>query len=271
MIRTYEYPLHRACYLKDPTADEIRSLIAGGIPVDQLDSHGHTAISYACFHGTLDTIRCLIECGADVFQTNMHSITLLHQACYLYSSQDTIPFLMKCGLRADAKSVNGTTPLHLACQRSTLTLDTLRILVEERDINMNERDSNGRTALHHACLIPHTSLDIIEYFVANGADVTIVCDYGTTALFLVCVAWRERLTRSLRDCVDFESKINCLLNASALVEPRLLKNYDFVVAYQRWLDGKCLYGIRALSGRIPTDLIWETMRHLCKMARIDPR
>ena len=57
-------------------------------------------------------------------------------------------------------------------------MPALRFLVEELGADVNERDHEGYTPLHHAA--SRGDLEMIEYLVEHGADVTAVSRYGQT-------------------------------------------------------------------------------------------
>jgi hypothetical protein len=58
-------PLHRAAMHNDAAA--IHSLLAAGVPVDELDGRSYTALHYAALYGAYDAAVALLDAGADVF------------------------------------------------------------------------------------------------------------------------------------------------------------------------------------------------------------
>jgi uncharacterized protein len=59
-------------------------------------------------------------------------------------------------------------------------MPSIKYLVEELHMDVNQRDQNGYTALHHAAA--RGDNEMIQYLVAHGADVTVVSRRGQTVV-----------------------------------------------------------------------------------------
>lgn len=63
----------------------------------------------------------------------------------------------------------GRTKLHIACDKGKL--ETVKQLLQEQIIDINDRDNGGNTPLHEAALNGH--LDIVKLLIRNGANINI--------------------------------------------------------------------------------------------------
>ena len=72
----------------------------------------------------------------------------------------------------NASNNNGESLLHLACRRSNL--DTIRFLVLEAKVNLLAQDSLGRTALHDVCWRPTLQVEILDLFLSQCDDPTVL-------------------------------------------------------------------------------------------------
>jgi hypothetical protein len=127
--------------------ERIKQLVEGGANIDELDTDGQTALSWACYEGYYDIVVYLAEHGANV---------------------------------AFADS-SGTTALHLACTEGNLP--TVKFLLEH-GANITERDSEGMTAL--LCAARNGSLQVVQHLLSSegGASITETDNAGNTALLL---------------------------------------------------------------------------------------
>lgn len=150
-------PLHLVC-----NTVETAKLLLGykGIDINKKDWEGNTALHTACAAGNLEIVKLLLNYGgADLHATNKEGKTPLHLVCGRekgYYKDDIIdPEIIAELLAADPTTLHDLTPhkqtlLHLACKNTNL--GTVKLLLKQKEININLQDHDGMTPLHLACL-----------------------------------------------------------------------------------------------------------------------
>ena len=73
-----EFPLHNACFGKNP--DLIKFLVESGGDINIEDVDRHTPLHIACMLGDFDIVKCLVDMGADVNKENVNRHTPLYVA-----------------------------------------------------------------------------------------------------------------------------------------------------------------------------------------------
>lgn len=81
--------------------------------------------------------------------------------------------------RADAQ---GNTPLHIAASLGMVV--TLRLLLQEKTVDVDARNAKGETPLHAAVQGGFGNTAALEELLAHGADVSLRDNHGKTALML---------------------------------------------------------------------------------------
>ena len=81
-----------------------------GMPVDNSDKYGNTALMQAARNGCLDVARWLILKGACVNKRGDRDWTAIHHAAYS-NSNDVIRVLLQCGATTSIESENGSIPI----------------------------------------------------------------------------------------------------------------------------------------------------------------
>jgi ankyrin repeat protein len=97
--------------------DVVQALLAMGVPVDELDPDGITALGWAAIGNQIELARRLIARGADVNHVDRKGMTpLLYAASIDFGDSAMIDLLVKSGARLDVRTKAGLTPLDLARQ-----------------------------------------------------------------------------------------------------------------------------------------------------------
>jgi ankyrin repeat protein len=105
--------LHRAAYWGLERA--VRKLLSDGLPTDDPDDAGQTALTKAVRSGHTDSAVALLESGADVNRPSDEGLTNLHWAA-LSGSQDMARVLIRFGADVNAREhcFGGMTPFALS-------------------------------------------------------------------------------------------------------------------------------------------------------------
>lgn len=102
-----------------------------------------------------------------------------------------------------ARGVYRDTPLHLACRHGWL--DTVRLLVEDKEGNLNVMDCGKQTPLHYASLYGHE--DIARYLILKGCDTTVLDAGKWTPLHSACRYGHSSVARCLIDDVGIDCEV----------------------------------------------------------------
>lgn len=220
--RSGRYPLHVAAF--NGHAEVIKALLAGGVPVDVLDSTGDSALvtatrraklrpmeallaagnslglnsiltipalEVAARRGRLDVLRTLLRFGADVLASNIEGWTALHTAVSCNRGKDTGPvirFLIESGAIVNARSLEGNTPLHCAVNSRLCNVGTVRALLGE-GADINAQNECGETPLHLASR--RSNVKAVEELLRWDADWTVMESWGRWAADVIGLESRK--------------------------------------------------------------------------------
>lgn len=110
--------LHTACALGD--YDGVRTLVAGGLPLDRLNAEGWTPLLYASYLGHDTIVNLLLETGRCNVNTQARDgSTALMWAC-LSGSESVVYFLLSNGALQSIRDKHGRTALLLAAGKGQL-------------------------------------------------------------------------------------------------------------------------------------------------------
>lgn len=114
--------------------------------LNEKGKHGHTALMAAIVAGHTNIVKKLIQYGADPTIPDDEGLFPTH-AAGLHGRADALEFLYHAGLRIRRSQLeDGLTPLHRACLgNEPRHTDTVRRLVTECEINIEETTADGRT------------------------------------------------------------------------------------------------------------------------------
>jgi serine/threonine protein kinase/ankyrin repeat protein len=150
-------------------ADIVTMLIGAGADKSR-------ALKSACIYRHLDLVKILIGLGADQYVEDGVGKNAFMNAIY-GGSLDIVKYLLSIGRESDILFVNtrGETGLHIASD-----LSIVKYLVEGGvDISLHCFDEKY-TAL--ICAAECGRVDVVEYLLGHGADVTAQCNKGWDAL-----------------------------------------------------------------------------------------
>ncbi|XP_048351165.1 ankyrin repeat domain-containing protein 42 [Sphaerodactylus townsendi] len=159
----------------------LQLLVRWGATLDDADNNGNLPVHLAAMEGHLPCFKFLVNkmptLAHSLKARNDHGETPSDLAERFYKS-DIVDYIdgLRKGRGQPMKQENVTFPGHEAAFRGDL--ETIRLLLEDRVININERDNKGSTLLHKAAGQGHLSL--IEWLIDREADCNITNDAGET-------------------------------------------------------------------------------------------
>ncbi len=126
--------------------DFVRLLAAKGAPVDEPDTTGRAAISWAAAEGRADVVAWLADRGAVVDRPDGEQRTPLWHAVSR-EQLDTVELLLDRGADPNRADRYGDTPLIVACAKG---YDALAVLLLRRGADPALRNQEGKTAADRA-------------------------------------------------------------------------------------------------------------------------
>ena len=231
------------------------AMIQKGVPIDDIDSFGKTALHHAAEEGDSRAIRLLLEHGSDVNaiisrgNSDSSGLTALHLAVK-HGQTGAIQLLLDHGSDINAATsdrngdYSGLTALRIAAMHGHT--DAVQILCERgSDVNAytNSRDvnSNGLTALHFAAMYGYT--DAVQILCEYGARVNE--RGGSCAYTSLHLAARNGYEGTILKLLEHGADIN-------QEDPQGWTPLDHAIEYNKKIAEICLRELGALrgSGRI---------------------
>ena len=163
-------------------ADVVKWLSDNGMPIDQPDDCGNTALMVALYNGHHEVAAWLVQHGVNTRSCNRKGDTVMHLAANWY---DCLQVVIHLGLPVDQKNEVGDTPLHVAS-----SIADIRILKAVIDAGspVNAQNNEGETPLHRAIsaynLEPDIELPMLRALIKAGIDRSIQNLKGKTAFDL---------------------------------------------------------------------------------------
>lgn len=147
-------PLH-VCAIFGLTSLIYRVLMApsSSNPAVEIDSrtrtHMKTPLMYAASVGQLDTVILLLELGANPYLTNAEGFTAMFEALKHDRHDVLMHFLSSTAIKPYTLAVGDIRHTVLMHIHYFTSIESVRALLNRRDIDINESDSEGRTVLSH--------------------------------------------------------------------------------------------------------------------------
>ncbi|XP_065346583.1 serine/threonine-protein phosphatase 6 regulatory ankyrin repeat subunit B-like [Cloeon dipterum] len=222
-----------------------------GIDLNAVDQNGNSAINCACVKRMWDFVEILLTKDVDIRIKNANGENLLHLAAESGNS-DLVQKLIERGINPTLKDNLGkntlhyalqhfdivkhldrelakevtedkNTSLHLAINMYDYSIEVIRWLLDEAQVDVNAKNENGETALMTAC--SKNRFDVIQILLENKADVSIQDNKGRTALHHAARSGHLDMIKMLFDHMASEKNEDGSLNITqTLVE--LVKHVD---------------------------------------------
>jgi ankyrin repeat protein len=134
--------------------------------INQRDTEGRTAISWAAWRGDLDAVQLLIKYGCDVRISSRRKLAPIHYAVES-SKESVVRVLLEAGADPNHSNVDLLTPLHWA----TINSDDPCILNRLISFGacVKAKDSSGATPLMTA--VQHNHFNNAEALIKYGANI----------------------------------------------------------------------------------------------------
>ncbi|XP_029458083.1 ankyrin repeat domain-containing protein 42 [Rhinatrema bivittatum] len=160
----------------------IQLLVRWGANIDDVDHSGNIPAHLAAMEGHLHCLKFLVSKGVSVTHTlrarNDHGETPKDLAQRFYKN-NIVQYIDGVEYERDhpEEQENLAFPAHASAFRGDLV--TLRKLVENGIININERDDKGATPMHKAA--GQGQIECLQWLIEMGADYDITNEAGETA------------------------------------------------------------------------------------------
>lgn len=206
-------PFHLAVYAGD--FDAVKSLVAQGIDINELDKVGFNALHYAVKRQNTQMIEFLIKKGINVNAASLRNHTTPLLLAVFKCNKDIVELLLKHGADVNIVNKNSRSPLYIACM--TGNKDIVELLLK-LGADVNKADCGGGTPLYVATCKGHTdcvrimlnynaNVDLATY-ASNNSPILIAAAYGFSEITKLLINETDQL-----DKPDSEGKTPLMLSS----------------------------------------------------------
>ncbi|XP_071084668.1 uncharacterized protein [Haliotis cracherodii] len=173
-------PVMRAAYKGH--RDVVELLVSEGADVSLVDEDGDNTLHFACWRGDVETVKFVLSLHvADINSRGGRSRTPVMEAA-LGGHRDVVELLVSEGADVSLVDEDGDNTLHFACWRGDV--ETVKFVLSLHVADINSRGGRSRTPVMWAAWRGHR--DVVELLVSEGADVSLVDEYGDNILHWAC-------------------------------------------------------------------------------------
>ena len=178
------------------------------LELDAKNEFDRTPLSIASELGDVPVLRLLLENGANPNVMDDNGSTPLYWACESVDSDEAIPLLLEKGADPTLPNNSGITPFHAACGRGRGCAETIRLLLDHPDVNVNltTREDHS-TPLHFACEGTDNE-ECIQFLLDQGADLTLTDKDENTPVHIATMDAESDYLEILSGHSDFEAVVN---------------------------------------------------------------
>lgn len=116
---------------------------------------------------------------------------------------ENISLLLRAGVNVHAKAEKEVTPLQLASMLGRV--EVVKVIIEQGNVDPNERNSNQITPLHIAAL--NGQLQVVKVLLEHGADPRATDNSGWTPLTVAIAGKHEEMIQALVTAMDSSNEI----------------------------------------------------------------
>jgi len=172
----------------DGDRQQLQQINQQGGSINVVDRRGRSAVLVVTMQNNIKALQLLIELGADVdFYEEANLSGVIDQTAFLYAGahgmNEALTHLMNAGAKPDIYNYYGGTALIPAAEKGHI--DTVRLLLEKSNIDVNHVNYLGWTALMETVVLGDGGINhqqIVELLLAHGADPNITDNEGVTVL-----------------------------------------------------------------------------------------
>jgi ankyrin repeat protein len=217
---------------------------------------------------TTDLIDVILETGKfDINGVDNNGWTPLHCAINeTYNSEINARHLIQKGADPTIANKEGDTPLHLAVLYCriwyTEYIETISLILENDQVDINRRGNNGRTPLHHA--IKGSNVITVRYLLKKGADLNVADENGATPLHLAAETVSYTETTELIDFILETGKcnINGVDNYGRTPLHYAIEEYPATINVRRLIEMGADPGIADKNGVTPLHMAAENAKSM---------
>ena len=161
----------------------VTAALDAGAAIDARDTHGQTALLFAVQRGDLALARDLIGRGADINAEALNHDTPWLLAGALGRTEILAAMLDTGNVNYSIRNRYGGNALIPACERGHV--ETVRLLLERSQIDVNHINNLGWTALLEAVILSDGGarhIEIVRMLLAAGADPNVADKDGVSPL-----------------------------------------------------------------------------------------
>jgi uncharacterized protein len=161
----------------------VTAALDAGAAIDARDTHGQTALLFAVQRGDLALARALIGRGADINAEALNHDTPWLLAGALGRTEILAAMLDTGNVNYSIRNRYGGNALIPACERGHV--ETVRLLLERSQIDVNHINNLGWTALLEAVILSDGGarhIEIVRMLLAAGADPNVADKDGVSPL-----------------------------------------------------------------------------------------
>ena len=167
-------------------SQQLQQIIQAGGSIDVVDGRGRSAVLVVTMQNNMNALRLLIELGADVDLYD-EAKGVIDQTAFLYAGakgmNEALLLLITAGANPEIYNYYGGTALIPAAEKGHV--DTVELLLEKSEVDVNHVNNLGWTALMEAVTLSDGGLDqqqIVTLLLAHGADPDIADKNGVSVL-----------------------------------------------------------------------------------------
>jgi len=172
----------------DGDRQQLQQINQQGGSINVVDRRGRSAVLVVTMQNNIKALQLLIELGADVdFYEEANISGVIDQTAFLYAGahgmNEALTHLINAGAKPDIYNYYGGTALIPAAEKGHI--DTVRLLLEKSNIDVNHVNYLGWTALMETVVLGDGGINhqqIVELLLAHGADPNITDNEGVTVL-----------------------------------------------------------------------------------------